>query len=311
MSITTQLRHWPKEPKIVAVVVTFYPEISLLIKLLNSLLCQVSDIVVVDNGSREDVKKSLAQKHAMNVHCVLLGQNTGIATAHNCGIKFARQLGADYVILFDQDSEPTHDMVSLLLNAWRRMTAQGHKVAAVGPRYIDDRQKNPPPFIRVKGLNRVRGQCETPDCVVPVDYLVSSGCLMPMTVLNDVGGMRDDFFIDYVDIEWGLRAKNRGYQSFGFCGAKMRHSLGDCPIEFFGRKLPLHSPLRHYYHFRNAIWMYKQKWLPLNWKIVDGRRLLLKYGFYTLFAKPRHKHWWMMTLGIWHGLVDRMGQLDS
>lgn len=122
--------------------------------------------------------------------------------------------------------------------------------------------------------------------------------------------MRDDFFIDYVDIEWGLRAKTLGFQSFGVCGAMMAHDLGDEPIEFFGKRYPLHSPLRHYYHFRNAVWMYRRGWLPIQWRLVDGWRLLLKLGFYTLFAKPRLQRLKMMTRGVVHGLIGRMGRLN-
>jgi rhamnosyltransferase len=73
----------------------------------------------------------------------------------------------------------------------------------------------------------------------------------------------------------------------------------------------VHTPLRHYYHFRNAVWLYRQNWVPRNWKWVDGYRLLLKYVFYSLFARPRVTHWRMMTLGIWHGLRGRAGCLEG
>jgi len=238
------------------------------------------------------------------------GENLGIARAQNEGIQAARQNGADYVILFDQDSAPASDMVAQLLAAAKRQAAQGIKVAGVGPNYLDSRQGNPPPFIKVSGLRVHRQLCTSPDAVVEVDYLIASGCLIPMCTIDEVGGMRDDFFIDYVDIEWGLRAKTKGFQSFGACGAIMAHDLGDEPIEFLGKRYPLHSPLRHYYHFRNAVWMYRQGWLPINWRLADGWRLLLKFGFYTLFAKHRLQHLKMMAKGVMHGMVGRMGRLD-
>ena len=144
-------------------------------------------------------------------------------------------------------------------------------VAAVGPRYIDERRdNNPPPFIRITGLKLERLTCTTQDTVVPVDYLISSGCLMPMSVLGKVGGMRDDLFVDYVDVEWGLRARHYGFQCYGVCSAYMEHSLGDHPLTFFGIDIPLHSPLRHYYLFRNAVLLYKEPWVPLNWKLSSS-----------------------------------------
>jgi len=294
---------------IVAIIVTYHPDLGELSRLLDALKHQVEQTIVVDNGTTIDVHGFLADRNDPRLHCLLLGDNRGVSTAQNTGIAWAREHGADYVVLFDQDSEPAPDMIERLVEAAEAMAAQGHIVAAVGPRYLDARQNNPPPFIRVRGLQLERYACTEPDAIVPVDYLISSGCLIPISTLDAVGDMADALFIDYVDIEWGLRAKRFGYQSFGVCNASMRHSLGEHPIKFFGRQIPLHSPLRHYYHFRNAVWLYRQSWLPLNWKLADGWRLLLKYGFYTLFAHPRLKHFRMMTLGLWHGLRGRMGQL--
>lgn len=297
--------------KICAVVVTYQPDIPKLDSLLRAIQRQVQAVVVVDNGSSEGVITWLDACHATIPLIVApLTENNGIALAQNVGIGRAKALGADYVILFDHDSHPAPDMVAKLLAVAESKRTSGSRVAAVGPRYIDPRQDNPPPFIKVVGMKVQRQPCTEGDSIVEVDYLIASGCLIPMSTLEAVGDMRDELFIDYVDIEWGLRAKSKGYQSFGACGATMEHDLGDAPIEFLGKHYPHHSPLRHYYHFRNAVWMYRQSWLPVHWKLADGWRLLLKYGFYSIFAKPQYKHWWMMTKGIVHGLIGRMGRLS-
>jgi rhamnosyltransferase len=213
-----------------------------------------------------------------------------------------------FILLSDQDSKPAEDMVFELRKAAVQLMASGKKVGAVGPCYMDIRQNNPPPFIRIEGFFVRRQFPEKSDSVVDVDYLIASGCLIPSRVLDNVGLMNVDLFIDYVDIEWGLRAKTLGFQSFGVFAAKMAHSLGDEHISFVGKKIPLHSPLRHYYLVRNGFWLYKQKGLPLNWKFVDGYRMLIRICFYTLFAKPRRKHFSMMMQGLFHGLKSRMGR---
>ncbi len=181
---------------------------------------------------------------------------------------------------------------------------------AVGPRYQEERRDNPPPFIQIVVLRVIRQPCSSGDSVVDVNYLVASGCLMPVRALDSVRYMREELFIDYVDIEWGLRARNQCFQSFGACAALTGHDLGDEPLIILGTKFPYHSALRHYYHFRNVVWLYRQTSLPLYWKLADGWRLLLKYGFYSLFAKPRHEHCWVMTKGVWHALRRRMGRLN-
>jgi rhamnosyltransferase len=276
--------------------------------LVDALLPQVKDIVIVDNGSSSDsirfIKKVI---YSHPIEFVSLGENLGIAAAQNRGIDRVRDLGSKYVILFDHDSKPSENMVELLFSVMRKMERAGIKVGAIGPRYFDRRQNNPPPFIEVKGFRVIRHSCTCKD-VVPVSYVIASGSLISIDTLNHVGGMREDLFIDYVDIEWGLRATTKGYLSFGVCSALMEHDLGDKPIQFMRRIIPVHSPLRHYYLFRNAIWLHQQDYLPLQWRIGDFLRLALKYVFYSLYGKPHLAHIKMMSKGIWHGLIGQLGQ---
>jgi len=280
--------------------------------LIGSLLPQVGGVVVVDNGSNpEGIKiiQDLVDRHSIDL--ILLGKNIGIAAAQNVGITHHKKLGAKYVMLFDHDSKPAENMVGVLLSVLREKERLGTKVAGVGPRYFDLRQNNPPPFIEIKGTHVIRHACNSKEDVIAVSYLISSGFLMSMASLDAVGDMREDLFIDYVDIEWGLRAASKGYVTFGVCAAHMEHDLGELPITFMGKQIPYHSPIRHYYLFRNAVWLYRQDYLPLQWRIGDAWRLLLKYGFYSLYGKPRMAHLKMMSKGIWHGLIGRVGQLQQ
>jgi rhamnosyltransferase len=292
-----------------AIIVTYNPERSQLLALVCALLPQVGSIVIVDNGSSfESIRfiKEITGSHPIEV--ILLGVNLGIAAAQNKGIDHARDLGSKYVMLFDHDSKPSGNMVSKLMTALQKKEGLGLKVAAVGPNFSTEHIPNLKPFRVAKGFRVDRHGCPKSTSVIQVSYLIASGSLIPMSTLNAIGGMCDDLFIDYVDIEWGLRASQNGYSSFGVCGALMEHDLGDLPLHFFGMSIPNHSPLRHYYLFRNAVWLYRQEYLPLQWRIGDAWRLLLKYGFYSLYGKPRLAHIKMMSKGIWHGLIGQLGQ---
>jgi rhamnosyltransferase len=299
--------HVESRSAVSAIIVTYNPVLAALRLLLDAINPQVEQVFIVDNGSTADIAAWLVEQD-IQVELVRLGDNYGIAQAQNRGIAEARARGATFILLLDQDSLPAPDMVAKLLSAARTKITNGVKLACVGPRYSDTRQNNPPPFIRTRGLRLERRACTSPDAVVDVDYLIASGCLIPMSALDDVGGMREELFIDYVDIEWGLRAQQKGYRSFGVCSAHMRHDLGDEPISFSGRQIPVHSPIRHYYYFRNAVWLYRQPWLRLNWKVIDGSRLLLKFAFYSLMTVPRLQHAKMMTMGAFHGLIGKMGK---
>ena len=297
------------EQVFVAIIVTYEPTPTALKDLLDSVIPQVDAVVIIDNGSKEDVGRWIGEWVGDKATCLPLNSNLGIAAAQNVGISWAKACKADYIVFFDQDSRPSPDMVERLFDASVIKESQGYQIAAVGPRYLDLRQDNPPPFIRVRGLRLQRLHCDNED-IVAVDYLISSGSLISMKTLNVVGYMAEPFFIDYVDIEWGLRAKMCGFESFGVCSATMEHTLGETPIAFLGRRIPRHSPIRHYYLFRNAVYMYLWMTLPRNWKVVDGFRLVLRYFFYSLVTKPRFEHLAYMTKGIFDGLRGHMGKLE-
>lgn len=301
----------PAAPKICAVVVTFHPEGAVLQRLLTALLEQVAHVVIADNGSGDVLPAVVATLPRDRVTVLAMGENLGIAAALNQGVQAALAQGSSHLLLSDQDSLPAPDMVASLLAACDARQAAGERVAAVGPRFLDDRAENPPPFMRTEGLRLERLTCASRAAVLPVDYLITSGSLIPSDTWSAVGGMEESMFIDYVDYEWGMRAASRGYRCFGVCGAGMGHALGDEPRRFAGMKVPVHSPLRHYYLFRNAIWLYRQPWVRLNWKLVDGARLLLKFGFYSLVTAPRWQHFRYMVKGVFHGLLGRMGRLDA
>ncbi|WP_281978540.1 glycosyltransferase family 2 protein [Pseudorhizobium flavum] len=287
------------------VIVTYHPDQETLVRLLKSIRPQVTELVIVDNGSNFDFLPILGE---MSCRLLPLHDNFGIAHAQNVGISLAREEGAHSVLLLDQDSIPAQDMVEHLLQTTIRLQEQGRKVAAVGPRYLDERQGEAAPFVYLRGLALERRACEGPDDVVEAAFLIASGCLMPLRSLDAIGPMANELFIDYVDIEWGLRAARMGYISYGVCAARMQHALGDEWIDFRGRKVPIHSPLRHYYHIRNAIWLGRQEWLSWPWKFVMFRRVILQFVFLSLMTEKRLDHARMMLIGAWHGITNRLGR---
>ena len=297
--------------KVIGVIVTYFPSIGPLSNLLATLSEQVDSVVVVDNGSPANFRTWLSNRESANVHEIYLGENCGIAAAHNIGIKWAKERGANCVLLLDQDSSPAPDMVLRLVDVVQARLAEGNKVAAVGPRYIDERNQERPSFSRLVGLSTEKILCDNDEDIILSDFVISSGALIPLSTLDEVGGMMEGLFIDQIDMEWCLRAKSLGYQSYGVCAARMHHALGEDPISFLGYKLLNHSPLRHYYIFRNAVLLLFKPYIPSGWKLFFVRRLALRFGFYSLMVSPRLSYLKMMSLGIWHGLLGRMGAFNQ
>jgi rhamnosyltransferase len=293
-------------PLIVAVVVTYNPDLPRLAQQLAALQSQVQQIVLVDNGSSQNMVNWVQQlTGAWPTPWVLsLAENRGIAAAQNHGVAWARTQAASHILLMDHDSLPAPDMVSHLLHTLQQRADAG----AVGPWHADPRRTHASkPFVRIEGLAMRRLVCSDADTLLSVDHLIASGCLIPIAVLDRIGPFREDFFIDFVDVEWCLRARHAGYALYGVCAARLEHSLGDAPVRFLGREYLSHAPWRHYYHVRNALLLYREPWVPLNWKLVSAWRLVLKMGFQVLVPASRWQHLGQIAQGIWHGLLGLAG----
>lgn len=290
-----------------AVIVTFNPDISGLEKLIAALIPQIAGAVIVDNGSNFDISLWHSAIDCSNLFLLKLDGNFGIAYAQNVGIKALLKRDPKYILLSDQDSIPDLNMVCELRNTAIHLTHSGKSVAAIGPYYYDTRKRQASPFFRVEGFSFKRQLAKDAANIVEVDFLIASGCLIPVDVFDTVGLMNADLFIDYVDTEWGLRAKIFGFQSFGIFSTSMKHTIGDKYVNFLGREITFHSPIRYYYYIRNGIWLYKQKHLPLNWKIADGSRMLVRFFINVLISESKWENFYMMVRGLMDGINSKMG----
>ncbi|MGR9098982.1 MAG: glycosyltransferase family 2 protein [Gammaproteobacteria bacterium] len=296
--------------KITAVIVTYFPDISALSSLFMAIKDQVGKIVVIDNGSTKKITAEIRRKLPANAVLIPLETNAGVAAALNKGISQAGKWAAEYVLLLDQDSVPEGRMAKNLLSALNRQRQAGFKVAAVGPNYSDSKVPGVSPFVKLNKIKLSRVECRENE-IVPVDHLITSGSLIPIGVIEEVGEMEERLFIDYVDTEWCLRAIRKRYRLYGVCSARMRHNLGDEVAELFGMKVFVRAPIRYYYLIRNGIWLMRRPWVSNSWRMMDLCRLVQAFIAFSLFVGKKNENLKMMALGIWHGLNGRMGRYEE
>lgn len=293
-----------------AVVVTYEPDIATLLSLIAALVPQVDKIVLVDNGS-SNLQTWRHQLPTQSVLLVELGSNQGIATALNAGFAAVRQRGvATFVTLFDQDSAPSDGMVSRLESYHDELTARG-PVAQIGPYFFEKNRGYYLPFIEFSaGIPRRKHAPEAGGWTT-ADYLITSGSLVPLSAIDQVGALDDSLFIDYVDIEWGLRAKAAGLQSYGVFDVRMEHAIGEKALKLATVRLAMHKPIRRYYYYRNALLLCKRSYIPFSWKLSEVLRLSVKFFIFALFSRHRVDDVRMMTKGIIDGVRGRTGKLGE
>ncbi len=296
------------EVTICAVFVTYYPQKEMIDRAIGALHSQVDKIVVVDNTpvDHDGVVQKILDRP---VEKILLRENRGIAAGHNIGIAWARRHGFSHVLLMDQDSIAAPDMVERLIEASVMLRTDGKKVAAVGPNIIEPRFGLPLPFIeQLKGFIR-RISCQN-DEYIRVVHIISSGSLIHMEILDEIGDMEEGLFIDSVDIEWGLRAMYKGFHCYGVCSARLHHRLGDTSVSpsLLGkRQVLVHGSVRYYYQYRNAITLCKRPYASIGWILDNFLRHSLKFIIFLLVVPHRFKNASMMLQGTWHALIGVNG----
>ena len=293
-----------------AVIVSYFPDLARLDALLESVRSQVGMVVIVDNGSSDDALTGIRRlAHRAAVRLIEFDENRGIAVAHNAGIRHAMESRFEYVLLLDHDSRLLPDCVPQLLQASRRLSHAGITVAAVGPQYNDETSARRAPFWRFYRWSYRRIFARPEDETIETSVLISSGMLVSCNMLQAIGLMDETLFIDGVDWEWCFRASALGYRLFGVTAAIMQHSLGDSGVKVFGRILPLHSPLRHYYVYRNMVLMCRMTKIPMSWKFYFSLRLTVRFLIYIALAPHRRERCRMIWQGMRDGFSGRSGRI--
>jgi len=295
--------------KVLAVIVTYNPDVYHLQKLLESLLHQVDAQIVIDNhsvGFQPEKLEALSPKIEVFVNKC----NVGLATAYNQACSIAKERSYSHIILFDQDSLPSSNMVEALLAAMRKHNRHDLVVAVVGPKYCDVKGQLLSPFVRIKNYHLERVECALTD-VVDVDHLISSGSLIDLRAVARVGNFVDELFIDYVDTEWCLRVKHHKLRILGVGNALMDHSIGEKNLKVLGRQIPMHTPLRLQYQFRNGIWVIKQPWVGWRWRIIDSVRCFKLTIVYVFFAPNKLNNLRAIAKGIVGGVTGKMGKIET
>jgi len=290
---------------LIGIIVTYKPQLKDFKKILQIHQLNFNKIIIVNNSP--DV--SLNSFKSSRITVINNLNNIGLALALNVGILEAKKQGFNMVALFDQDTELPLNFSQQILHYINQY--QGDKqVAVYSPVFhnhvIDETARH----INFKPFRLIRGPVDESEFAHP-HYVITSGSVIPINVLDDVGLMREELFIDFVDIEWCLRARRKGYEIVAINKVMIDHYLGDYAVRFMGHRYPIHSPLRMYYYFRNAMYLYRLKEIDWNWRLVDAARNLFRFLFYMLLVKNRLTYFKYIIKGYYHGLMKKMGKLEE
>jgi rhamnosyltransferase len=233
-----------------------------------TLYLQVDKSIIVDNRSDEETLKTLVEiqnvyKNSIDVEIIFNKRNMGLAKAQNIGIKRAIEENYDWVLLLDHDSSLDEKMVNEMLEVYNSLSVkEQNQIAILAPNIVDVNINMPSSYLTSSGFLIKREKC-IPDkkYLENIVWVIASGSMIKTSVIREVGLMREDFFIDYIDAEFCLRVKKNNYGILVISNAILHHKLGDKKLyRFFGFNIKptLHPPSRRYYIYRNRIKVWRE-----------------------------------------------------
>ncbi len=242
--------------RLAAATVLYHPDPSLLTGLCDGLHRAGLPLVAMCNSTIDpDLRAALERQ--CGVTFLGDGTNAGLGAALNVVMTAAESAGFTHVILFDQDSTPSPDLPRALLE-------RAHEIAgalgAIGPRLT------PPPGESYKPIWYSYRGGGRPGAR-PVDFLPTSGSLIPIAAWRAVGPFRADFFIDGIDIEWSFRAWRTGFQVILADDIAMPHRWGQPDDRSRLPQIVRQGALRNAYYLRNNAHSLRLPHMPWRWKM--------------------------------------------
>jgi GT2 family glycosyltransferase len=199
-----------------------------------------TEIFVVDNASQDGTVEMLRTDFP-SVILILNKENVGFTRANNQALAKAQ---GRFLFLLNPDTEPERGATRALVQF---MNAPGsERVGIVGPQLVyadgtiqSSRRRFPKMstalfestkleqwFPRNRYLSEYRVLNTDDSTVQEVDWIVGAAMFVRRAVYEQIGGLDEQFFMYSEEMDWCLRAKQKGWRVMYFPPARIKHHEG-------------------------------------------------------------------------------------
>ena len=275
--------------KIGIIIILYFPDKEHLIGTISK-LPENEDIILVDNTPKQDLHLS-----NNNVTYIALKENRGIAFAQNIAINELRKKKCNYVVFFDQDSNILPNYPRMITNEHKRISQFEKKLFLLGPKVINKTDKKEYSSFFHKDIQENYN-------FINKREIISSGSCTTLSLIDKVGLLYEELFIDYVDFEWCWRAKSKKLVCGITPNVVLEHKVGNKEIYLWKYTIIISAPLRYFYQYRNYFYLIRKKYVPFQWKVAIAIKMGLRLIYFPLLIKDGRKCWTNMIKGIKCGL---------
>lgn len=260
-------------------------------------------MIVVDNGSTDGSMAKIQEAFPQHTY-VENGENLGFAAGNNAGLKKGIELGADLLLLLNNDTEVAPGFLDKIVQAAGTYPEAG----VFGPKiyFYDD-----PATIWYAGgsVDPKTGRCYHVGCgdssghdeIKETDYVCGCALAIRREVFEEVGGMAPEFFLIWEEIDWCYRIRAAGYKCLFVPAAKVWHKVSS---SFEGGN---RGPMWQYYYFRNRLLFHRRHGTKkglLRAEFLD----LLKTSFHPKTPPETKARYRAALLGICDFYLGKFGK---
>lgn len=258
------------------------------------------DIFIIDNGSTDD---SVAQFHTRfpDIEVVENGRNLGFQGGMNTGIKLALKRDYTYVMLLNDDTVATPDMLATLI---RLMPADAHLVSP-GIYYISEPDllcslgNDFNPLLLESTSPHKKSYAPPAADVLRYEFLPAHAWLVKTDVFKEIGLIDESYFpLYYDDLDFCLRMTRRGFKLYLIPPAKLLHKIS---VSMGGQN----SPNERYFMARNSAYYFRKHMRFWNVPFVVlfrfGSALSWTARLLTQKNPEAVKHYWKGLRDGWFG----------
>lgn len=135
--------------------------------------------------------------------------------------------------------------------------------------------------------------------------IISSGSCVALRKIEKVGLNDDCLFIDYVDFELCWRANSKGFVNGITPKVKLTHYVGQQEYRLFNQLVIISTPIRYYYQTRNYLWLLRRSYVPRQWKINRGIKLVVFPISFPFKVRCWREIYAQMFRGVKDGLLNK------
>lgn len=262
----------------------------------------------MDNGSTDGSSTLLRQKHP-GLTVIENPRNLGYVKGVNIGIRRALEAGATHVLVINNDAVARPGMVGELLGL-----LQSNRTAGVaGPKIFyygtDVMWFNGGHYNDLLGFSThplMDRRDDGGDLEREVRYI--TGCVMMVRseVFRDIGLFDEDYDIYAEDLDFCLRAMEKGYGSWLVPQAKAEHKVS-LSTGIVGTNLM--TPYRSYFYGRNMLLMVRKRMRGVRFLTgFMGQTLILLPYYFLLISMQKARGSFVQYLkGYFHAIIWMIG----